>query len=91
MKAKTRKSLDLTIRLTAGERREIDRAAAAEHLSSSTWLRRLALLEAEDLKVRAAKREKRVALAAVVRAGELPPAPEHAAEIERQRRDGWRR
>jgi hypothetical protein len=64
---------------------------AAEHLSSSTWLRRLALLEAEDLKVRAAKREKMAALAAIVRAGELPPAPAHAAEVERQRRDGWRR
>jgi hypothetical protein len=32
------------------ERREIDRAAAAEHLSSSTRLRRIALLASEDRK-----------------------------------------
>jgi len=48
MKKKPRKNPDLTIRLTPKERRTIDRAAEGDHLSSSTWIRRLALFGAED-------------------------------------------
>jgi uncharacterized protein (DUF1778 family) len=91
MKTKARKSPDLTIRLSPEERREIDRAAAAEHLSSSTWLRRLALLSAEDRKRRDEQRERMAALAARIRAGELPRAAEHAAEVERSRAEAWKR
>lgn len=91
MKAKPRKSTDLTIRLTPEERREIDRAAGAEHLSSSTWLRRLALLASEDRKQRDAQRERMALLAARIREGKLAPAPDHAAEVERSRSEGWKR
>jgi len=91
MKTKGRKSPDLTIRLSHEERREIDRAAAAEHLSSSTWLRRLALLASEDRKKRDEQRERMALLAARIRAGELPRAAEHADEVERSRAEAWKR
>lgn len=91
MKPKARKSRDITIRLTAEERREIDRAAAAEHLSSSTWLRRIALLASEDRKKRDEQRERMAMLAARIRAGTLPKAAEHADEVERSRTEDWKR
>lgn len=91
MKSSRRKSPDLTIRLTQEERREIDRAAAAEHLSSSTWLRRLALIASEERRNRQEQRERMAVLAARIRAGELPAAREHAAEVERRRTQGWKR
>jgi uncharacterized protein (DUF1778 family) len=91
MKSKTRKSPDLTIRLTPEERRAIDRAAEGEHLSSSTWLRRLALLAAEDRESREAQRERMALLAARIRAGTLPRAAEHAAAVERGRTESWKR
>jgi hypothetical protein len=91
MEKKRRKSPDLTIRLTREERSEIDRAAAAEHLSSSTWLRRLALIASDERKKRAEQRERMALLAARVRAGDLPRAAEHAADVERRRTQGWKR
>jgi hypothetical protein len=91
MDAKGRKSPDLTIRLTPEERREIDRAAAAEHLSSSTWLRRIALLASEDRKRRDEQRERMALLAARIRSGALPRAAEHADEVERSRTKAWKR
>lgn len=91
MKRKVRKSPDLTVRLTPTERREIDRAAAAEHLSSSTWLRRIALLASEDRKTRDEQRERMALLAERIRAGALPRAAEHADEVERSRREDWKR
>lgn len=91
MKPKARKSPDITIRLTPEERREIDRAAAAEHLSSSTWLRRIALLASEDRKKRDEQRERMAMLAARIRAGTLPKAAEHADEVERSRVEDWKR
>jgi uncharacterized protein (DUF1778 family) len=91
MKKKPTKSADLTLRLSAEERRVIDEAAASEHLSSSTWLRRLALLAAEDRKQREERRERMALLAEKIRAGELPPAREHASEVERMRSEGWKR
>lgn len=90
-KAKARKSADITIRLSPQERREIDRAAAAEHLSSSTWLRRIALLATEERNAQAARAERMALLAARVRAGDLPRAAEHAAEVERTRTEPWNR
>ncbi len=41
-----KKSADLTVRLTDGQRAELDAAAEAEELDTSTWLRQLGLLEA---------------------------------------------
>jgi len=90
MKTRRRKSPVLTIRLTAPERAEIDRAAAAEHLSSSTWLRRLALLAAEEQKRADGQRQRMAVLAARVRSRALPRAAEHASEVERSRED-WTR
>jgi len=91
MKTKGRKSPDLTIRLSPEERREIDRAAAEEHLSSSTWLRRIALLASEDRKKRDEQRERMALLAERVRSGALPRAAEHADAVERSRTEGWKR
>ncbi len=70
MAKKPRKNPDITIRLTPGERRTIDRAAESDHLSSSTWLRRLALFGAEDDSSRKAERARVAGLAARVRGGE---------------------
>jgi hypothetical protein len=91
MKARRRKSADLTVRLTPEERREIDRAASADHLSSSTWLRRVALLASEDRKRRDEQRERMALLAARIRADPLPRAAEHADEVERRRTEDWKR
>lgn len=41
-----RRSSDLTIRLTPAQRSELDEAASAEQLDTSTWLRQLGVLEA---------------------------------------------
>ncbi len=40
------KSWDLTMRLNEAQRAELDAAAEAEELDTSTWLRQLGLLEA---------------------------------------------
>ncbi len=44
--ATRKKSADLTVRLTEEQRAELDAAAEAEELDTSTWLRQLGLLEA---------------------------------------------
>jgi hypothetical protein len=85
--AKHRKNPDLTIRLTPGERQVIDRAAEADHLSSSTWLRRLALFGADDQSSRDAQRERVASLAARVRRGEAT----RPASVERRRPRGRKR
>ncbi len=72
MERKPRKNPDLTIRLTPEERRAIDRAAEDDHLSSSTWIRRLALFGAEDGSSGKAERARVAGLAARVRGGERP-------------------
>ncbi len=72
MEKKARKNPDLTIRLSPGERRTIDQAAEADHLSSSTWIRRLALCGAEDRSSSKAERARVAGLAARVRGGEAP-------------------
>ena len=75
MAPKPRKNPDITIRLSPQEREAIDRAAEADHLSSSTWLRRIALFGAEDQSSREAQRGLVARLAARVRGGGPPPAP----------------
>jgi hypothetical protein len=74
MAPKPRKNPDITIRLSPEEREVIDRAAEADHLSSSTWLRRIALFGAEDPSSRQAERQRVADLAARVRGGEAPSA-----------------
>jgi hypothetical protein len=74
MAPKPRKNPDITIRLSPEEREAIDRAAEADHLSSSTWLRRIALFGAEDQSPPEA-RGLVARLAARVRGGEAPTAP----------------
>ncbi len=69
MDKKPRKNPDITIRLTPGERRAIDRAAEDDHLSSSTWIRRLALFGAEDRSSRDTERARVAGLTARVRGG----------------------
>jgi hypothetical protein len=73
MAPKPRKNPDITIRLSPEERETIDRAAEADHLSSSTWLRRIALFGAEDQSSRKARREPAPASPRGYR--EAPPAP----------------
>ena len=85
MVKKARKNPDLTIRLTSGERRTIDRAAEADHLSSSTWLRRLALFGAEDRSSRKAERARVAGLAARVRDGQTPQGGSGGRGRERKR------
>ncbi len=75
MARKPRKNPDITIRLSPEEREAIDRAAEADHLSSSTWLRRIALFGAEDESARETRRGLVARLAARMRGGEAPPAP----------------
>ncbi len=75
MASKPRKNPDITIRLSPEEREAIDRAAEADHLSSSTWLRRIALFGAEDQSSREAQRGLVASLVARVRGGKAPPAP----------------
>jgi uncharacterized protein (DUF1778 family) len=81
-----RKNPDITIRLSPEEREAIDRAAEADHLSSSTWLRRIALFGAEDTSPREAQRERVASLTARMRGGEAPPAAKAARRAPRGRK-----
>ncbi len=87
------KTGDLTIRLTAEERRGIEKAAEAVHLPVSTWLRQLALQEAARLReseeLKARRMESWVRLRKVL--WSLPADDAHADEVERARRDDWGR
>jgi uncharacterized protein (DUF1778 family) len=84
---------DLTIRLTPEERAEIDRAAEAQHLPVSTWLRQLALkavaAEREAEELRARRKESWARLREEL--WSLPAAHEHADEVERARKRDWGR
>jgi uncharacterized protein (DUF1778 family) len=84
---------DLTIRLTPAERAEIEKAAEARHLPVSTWLRQLALEAVaagrEEEELRARRQEWWARMREVL--WNLPPAHEHADEVERLRRSGWRK
>jgi hypothetical protein len=75
MARKPRKNPDITIRLTPQEREALDRAAEADHLSTSTWLRRIALFGAEDQSSREVQRGLIASLVARVRGTEAPPTP----------------
>lgn len=85
MARNSRKSPDLTIRLTPQERRAIDRTAEAEHLSSSTWLRRLGLFSAEDEEGRTAERDRMAAIAARARSDAAPRGGKRPSGTARKR------
>lgn len=84
---------DLTIRLSPEERAQIEKAAEAQHLPVSTWLRQLALkavsAERDEEERRARRKESWAELRKVL--WSLPAAPEHADEVERARREDWGR
>lgn len=84
---------DLTIRLTPDERASIEKVAEAQHLPVSTWLRKLALEESTRLLDQEEQRERRKAMKAwlLEELWRLPAAHEHADEVERARREGWKR
>lgn len=80
---------DLTIRLTPDERARIEKAAEADFLPVSTWLRQLALravVAADEAKVKEARRKEWLA-SIKEKLRNLPPAHEHADEVERARRE----
>jgi uncharacterized protein (DUF1778 family) len=84
---------DLTIRLSPEERAQIEKAAEAQHLPVSTWLRQLALkavrTESDEEERRTRRKESWAELRKVL--WSLPADHAHADEVERLRRDGWRR
>lgn len=84
---------DLTIRLTPAERARMERAAEAQHLPVSTWLRKLALDESLRLQEQEERRERGKAMKAwlLEELWRLPAAPEHADEVERARREWGKR
>jgi predicted nucleic acid-binding protein len=86
----SRKSPDLTIRLTAAERATIDRAAHKRgERGVSSWSRAVLLREAA--RETDQERSRRVArLIATMRNG-IPGAAAHAAEVERSRSGDWKR
>jgi uncharacterized protein (DUF1778 family) len=83
---KARKSPDLTIRLTAKERRLIDRRAAALHERGvSSWARRVLIREAS--RETDEQRDERVRrFLEALQSGSIPGAREHADAVERTRR-----
>jgi uncharacterized protein (DUF1778 family) len=84
---------DLTIRLTAKERASIEKAAEARHLPVSTWLRQLALqavsASRDDEESEARRKQSWARLREVL--WSLPADHAHADEVERSRREDWRR
>jgi uncharacterized protein (DUF1778 family) len=82
---------DLTIRLTPDERTAIEKAAEAQHLPVSTWLRQLALkavtAERDEEESRAKRKESWARLREVL--WSLPADHAHADEVERARREDW--
>jgi uncharacterized protein (DUF1778 family) len=84
------KQMKLTIRLSAEERRAVERAAAADHVPASSWVRQVVLRRVEETRLALVRREERRRsgreLAAMLRL--LPDDSAHADEVERAR--AWR-
>jgi hypothetical protein len=87
------KAKELTIRVSAEERRAIEGAASADHLPASTWARQVVLRQVEAARLERKRREDRSRigreLAAMLRS--LPDDSAHADEVERSRREDWQR
>jgi predicted transcriptional regulator len=84
---------DLTIRLSPDERERLEKLAEAEFLPVSTWLRQLALKAAVVADEERAREGRRKEWLAAMREElwKLPPAHEHADEVERARKRDWGR
>ena len=86
----SRKSPDLTIRLTESERAAIERAAAKRGERRVSSFARSVLLR-EAARETDEERERRVArIIAAMRKG-IPGSRAHASEVERSRFEGWKR
>jgi uncharacterized protein (DUF1778 family) len=92
-RTRTTKAKELTIRVSAEERRAIEGAAGADHLPASTWARQAVLRRVEEARLERERREERRRsgreLAVLLRS--LPDDSAHAAELERSRREDWKR
>lgn len=92
-RTRSTKAKELTIRVSAEERRAIEGAAGADHLPASTWARQAVLRRVEEARLERERREERRRtgreLAAMLRA--LPDDSAHADEVERSRREDWKR
>ncbi len=90
---KPTKAKELTIRVSAEERRAIEGAAGADHLPASTWARQAVLRRVEEARREQERRVERQRvgreLAAMLRS--LPDDSAHAADMERSRREDWKR
>ena len=90
---KSTKAKELTIRVSSEERRAIEGAAGADHLPASTWARQVVLRRVDEARREQARREERQRvgreLSAMLRS--LPDDTAHAAEMERSRREDWKR
>ena len=87
------RSKELTIRLSAEERRAIEGAAGADHLPASTWARQVVLRRVEEARRERERREERqrVGRELVAMLRSLPDDGAHADEMERSRREDWKR
>jgi urease accessory protein UreF len=92
-RTRAKKAKELTIRVSAEERRAIEGAAVAYHLPASTSARQTVLRRVEEARLERERREERRrsgrALAALLRS--LPDDRAHADELERSRREDWKR
>jgi urease accessory protein UreF len=84
---------ELTIRVSAEQRRAIESAAVAEHLPASTWARQAVLRRVDASRLERERREERRRvgrqLAAMLRT--LPEDRAHADGLEQSRREDWKR
>jgi hypothetical protein len=91
MTKRTMKTATLNLRLANEERKLIELAARRAHLQVGTWMRQACLRTAER---EAGGDERRIRLLEFIRrarGGKIPPATQHAAEVERTRSDEWKR
>lgn len=85
------KTATMNLRLARDEKRLIELAARRAHLQVGTWMRQTCLRAAEREAGGDERRSRLLDFIRRVRAGEIPPAPQHAAEVERARSDEWKR
>lgn len=88
---KATKTATMNLRLARDERRLIEQAARRAHLQVGTWMRQTCLRAAEREAGGDERRTRLLEFIRLARAGEIPPATEHAAEVERARSNDWKR
>jgi len=85
------KTATINLRLARDERRLIEQAARSAHLQVGTWMRQTCLRAAEREAGGDERRARLLDFIRRARAGEIAPAAQHAAEVERARSDEWKR